>query len=122
VPAGATGGALPNNFLEPQMNDTALNAFKQRIEVHRKAERLIGTRAWLLVSCYGKLTEGPNAGSYVSGLPMCLQLDLIRQLSERATVPVHLMHRHKSGEYERSSLRWSRGDLFMVFNDREELA
>jgi hypothetical protein len=36
---------------------------------------------------------------------------------------VHLMHRHVSGTYESSALRWSQaGGLVMVFRDREEKA
>lgn len=104
------------------MTDDQLAAFKQRLELRRKADSLLGARAWFLVSCYGKVRGGPAAGSYVSSLPTPVQLDLVRQLSRGVKVPVHLMHRHKSGEYEQSDLRWAQGDLFMVFNDREELA
>jgi hypothetical protein len=32
------------------------------------------------------------------------------------------MHRHRSGDYEPSSLKWVGGRFVMVFADREQLA
>ena len=104
------------------MDQPAFNIFRLRLEVHRKAEYLIGSRSWFLLSCYGKLMDGPHAGSYVSGISFEEQLELLHRLVRGETVPVHLMHRHKSGHYEASSLRWSRGDLWMVFCDRQVIA
>lgn len=95
------------------------NPFRRLIEVHAEAERLLGLRAWFLLSCYGKLMDGPNAGSYVSGIAFDAQLELVRQLVDGQTVQVHLMHRHRSGDYEASALRWSQSGLVMVFRDRE---
>lgn len=106
------------------MTDEERAAFMLFLEVRRKAEHLLGPRAWFLLSCYGKLREeGPYPGCYVSGASAQLQLDLIRRLYSGHTVPVHLMHRHKSGDSELSTLRWSpeRG-LVMVFENREERA
>lgn len=95
------------------------NPFRRLIEVHAEAERLLGLRSWFLLSCYGKLMDGPDAGSYVSGIAYDDQLELVRRLVEGETVSVHLMHRHRSGHYEASSLRWSPAGLVMVFRDRE---
>lgn len=105
------------------MNDQTVNALRRQIEVRQEAESLIGERAWALLSCYGRLMDGPHAGSYVSGVPFALQLDLVHRLTRGETVCVHLMHRHQSGHYEASSLRWSPGaGLVMGFRDREEEA
>ena len=105
------------------MNDSAFNEFQRHIAVRLEAEGLIGKRPWALLSTYGRLMGGPHGGLYVSGIPYADQLDLVHRLSRGETVSVHLMHRHKSGNYESSSLRWSQsGGLVMVFNDRDEEA
>jgi hypothetical protein len=104
------------------MDQPAFEFFRLRLEIHRKAEHLLGSRPWFLLSCYGKLMDGPHAGSYVSALSAQEQLELLHRLVRGETVPVHLMHRHKSGHYEMSSLRWSQGELWMVFRDRKVIA
>lgn len=105
------------------MDDPTVNPFLRQIEVGREAEGLIGVRAWALLCSYGRLMDGPHSGSYVSGVPFAVQLDLVHRLTRGETVSVHLMHRHVSGNYESSSLRWlQKGDLVMVFHDREEKA
>lgn len=101
------------------MGATAGMPLLRRVEVRREAERIIGKRAWLLLTCYGKLMAGPHAGSYVSALAGDEQLKLVRRLLSGDTVLVHLMHRHQSGNYETSSLRWTPAGLVMVFCDRE---
>lgn len=99
------------------------NYLRRRIEVGLEAERLIGKRAWAMVSTYGRLVDGPYTGLYVSGVPLAVQLDLVRRLRLGETVSVHLMHRHVSGHYEPSALRWSEsGGLVMAFEDRDEMA
>lgn len=97
--------------------------FQRHIEVRREAEELIGERAWALLSSYGRLMDGPYTGLYVSGVPYAVQLDIVQRLSLGETVCVHLMHRHVSGDYESSALRWSQSSgLVMVFRDRDEEA
>ncbi|WP_416761835.1 hypothetical protein ACNI65_06220 [Roseateles sp. So40a] len=92
------------------------------MELQEVARELLGGPAlWMLLS-YGRVMEGARVGRYVSGLPGDEQLELARKLSRGETVPVHLMHRHQSGNYESSSLRWEGGNLFMVFADREDPA
>lgn len=98
------------------------NPFRRYIEVRQQAEQLIGARAWALVSSFGKLMDGPQAGLYVSGIAFDEQLAVVRRLACGETVPVHLMHKHKSGNYQASALRLSSSGLVMVFADREELA
>jgi hypothetical protein len=97
----------------------AVSSLLRHVEVCREAERIIGERAWRLLSFYGKLMAGPRSGSYVSALAFDEQLALVRRLQSGATVPVHLMHRHRSGDYRSSSLRWTSAGLVMVFSDRE---
>jgi len=101
------------------MNASKVKLLRRYVEVSREAEGLIGERAWVLLSSYGKLMDGADAGLYVSGIALDSQLELVRLLAQGETVHVHLMHRHKSGNYEASSLRWSQGELVMVFRDRE---
>lgn len=96
-----------------------MEAFRQRLQVRQQAENLLGADAWYLLVCYGKFMDGPYAGSYVGGIPVDDQRALVDQLARGETVPVHLMHRHRSGCAKSSSLRWSGSTLVMVFDDRE---
>lgn len=105
------------------MDQANLATFRQLLLLDRLAERLLGKRSWALLSCYGRFMTGPHTGSYVSGVPFAVQHEIIHRLARGETVPVHLMHRHVSGNYESSSLRWSRsGGFVMAFPDREEKA
>jgi len=101
------------------MDTPGHNIFQRHIEVRQEAERLLGERSWSLLSSYGKLMDGPRSGSYVSGIPYDDQLAIVHRLVRGETVDVHLMHRHRSGDYRASSLRWTSGGLVMVFPDRE---
>ena len=97
----------------------ALHAY---LELQRYAETVLGSRAWTLLRSYGKLMSGPFAGVYVSGLPTDLAFEIVDALAQGQTIHVHLMHRHKSGKSEISSLRLLDGKLVMQFLAREELA
>ena len=92
------------------------------MQLRAEAERLLGDRAWFLLESYGKLMDGPHSGLYVSGISGDEKLAIAQRLVEGKTVHVHLMHRHRSGNYEASSLRWEDGRLVMVFRDRERVA
>lgn len=96
--------------------------FESVAEVRREAERLLGLRTWLLLSCYGRVTAGPGAGWYVGSRPFAEQLDLVHRLARGETVSVHLMHRHRLGYETESSLRWTSDGLVTVFCDGEALA
>lgn len=85
----------------------------------REAEASLGVRSWRLVRSYGRLISGPHSGNYVSGVPLDVQRNTVRRLAAGETLPIHLMHTHVSGNDQTSSLRWSRGKLTMVFDDRE---
>lgn len=89
------------------------------IELEREAERMLGERMWRLVRGYGRVMAGPYSGLYVSGLPFEVQRDVLHRLVAGETLLIHLMHRHRSGNYESSSLRWEEGKLIMVYADRE---
>lgn len=95
---------------------------QRRMQVSLEAESLLGERGWFLLSCFGKLMSGPDSGFYVSGIACAEQLALVKRLVAGNVVDVHLMHRHQSGDYEVSRLRWSEGKLLMVFKDREVVA
>lgn len=99
------------------------NYLLRRIEVGLEVGGLIGKQAWSLLSSYGRIVNGTYSGSYVSGVPFAEQLNIARRLVRGETVPVHLMHRHRSGDSGLSWLRWSQtGGLVMVFSDREKKA
>ena len=93
-----------------------------RLELHRHAVRVLGERSWFLFSTYGRVMSGPHSGQYVSGLPDVEVRALIDALVAGYPVDVHLMHRHKSGNYESSRLHIAAGVLVMTFPDRDELA
>lgn len=97
----------------------ALRRFK---ELQCYAEGVLGARAWSLLRSYGKLMSGPFAGLYVSGLPYEVTRGIVYALAQGQTVQVHLMHRHESGKYKTSSLRFLDGNLVMQYPDGEELA
>jgi hypothetical protein len=99
--------------------NVAASSFAVMLELKCDAERVLGEHAWRLVSSYGKLIGGPHSGLYVSGVPFDVQREIVRRLAAGETLPIHLMHAHRSGHYEPSSLRWSQGELIMVFADRE---
>jgi len=92
---------------------------QQLLALKLEGERLLGARAWVLVSSYGKVMHGPSAGLYVSGLPLSAQRDILHRLISGETLAIHLMHRHRSGRYDISSLSWRDGRLVMKFKDRE---
>jgi len=104
------------------MTTPSAHALRQHVELCMQAQTLLGARAWGLLSHYGKLMDGPQAGRYVGGLQAQEQLDIAQRLHRGETLSIHLMHRHKSGNYETSALRLSEGKLLMLFDDRQELA
>lgn len=102
--------------------DDFIASLRESFALGQWAEGVLGLRAWRLLSSYGRLMHGPLCGRYVSGAPFDAQREIVLQLTAGKSVPVHLMHRHVSGQYEASQLRWSEGALVMVFADREERA
>jgi hypothetical protein len=98
------------------------NPLLARLELHRHGERVLGERSWFLFSTYGRVMSGPHSGQYVSGLPDFDVRALLDALVAGYAVDVHLMHRHKSGNYESSLVHIVAGALVMTFPDREEFA
>lgn len=103
------------------MNKKSIDALAARLELHDEAERLLGGPQWHLLCNYGKLMSGPDSGSYVSGIAYDKARAIVHALVAGEQVDVHLMHRHKSGNYEVSALRFSDGRLLMVFSNRTEI-
>lgn len=98
------------------------HAFREWLALYHSAGILFGNRNWRLVHSYGRVMSGPYAGLYVSGIPMPAVQAFIDALLRDEEIPVHLMHRHVSGNYESSRLRWDGARLWMHFADRTELA
>lgn len=99
-----------------------MDAVRASMELSQFAESLIGVNNWRLLRSYGKVMSGPYSGSYVSGVPFELARQIVLALTQGKEVHVHLMHRHRSGNYEASQTRLVDGRLEMVFKDRVEPA
>ena len=82
----------------------------------------LGLEKWRLLCYFEKVMHGSDAGLYVSGLTADAARTIVDDLMGGWTVEVHLMHRHKSGNYEASSLCLRGGRFIMVFDDRSEFA
>lgn len=89
--------------------------------VQAYAIAVLGRQQWSALRAFGKCMAGPPYGGlYISGLPVRQVYKLLRSLAAGETVAVHLMHRHRSGDYARSSLRLGPGRvLLMVYAGRE---
>ena len=105
------------------MNKDEKRLLWARVELTKYGNAKLGERAWRLLCDFGKLMTGPpHGGLYVSGIPYELAREFVDALVRGETIDVHLMHRHRSGNYEASSLCLRDGHLVMIFDDREELA
>lgn len=105
-----------------QSANEALAAAREWHRLGVEAEELLGRRGWSLLRSYGRLMSGPYSGSYVSGIPFSEARKLLLALEQGERVPVHLMHRHRSGNYESSVLSLAGGELVMHYPDRSEPA
>ena len=97
-------------------------ALRDREALDKHAERVLGQRGWRLLCTFGRVMAGPATGLYVSALAAPDARQLVDSLARGDEVLVHLMHRHRSGCYESSSLRLQDGQLVMRFAGREEIA
>jgi hypothetical protein len=91
-------------------------------QLSQEGQALLGETGWTLLRAYGRVMSGKFTGQYVSGLPVDEVRSLLRALQRGQRVPVHLMHRHRSGNYESSSLSLSDGRLLMHYGSRTEPA
>lgn len=114
-----TGSIRSNHSQSP---DAALQAAQEWHRLRLEAEELLGTRGWSLLRSYGKLMSGSHSGSYASGLPFSEARKLLDALQRGERIPVHLMHRHRSGNYVSSELSLTDGRLMMHYPDRSEPA
>lgn len=92
------------------------------VAVRRYADAVLGERNAHLLRAYGRVMSGPNTGQYVSGIAPTAARAFVDALVRGDEIAVHLMHRHRSGTYESSSLCLVNGVFVMRFDDREELA
>ena len=122
----SVGARKTGRMLNPGMSEwverlRVKRALKTDAQVAALAEAVLGSQQWSLLRTYGKCMSGPPFGGlYVSGLPAREVEHLLKALAGGGTVPIHLMHRHRSGDHESSCLRLgSRGALVMVYPDRE---
>lgn len=99
-----------------------LEAAREWHRLGEEGEAALGRDGWALFRSFGRLMSGSYSGSYVSALPPSEVRALLRALQLGQRIPVHLMHRHRSGNYEASSLSLSAGRLVMHFPDRREAA
>lgn len=93
---------------------------RERHRLTHDAEALLGPTGWALLRTYGRLMSGRFCGQYVSGLPDAEVRALLKALQHGEEIPVHLMHRHRSGCYESSRLSLAQGRLMMHYRDRIE--
>jgi hypothetical protein len=88
----------------------------------QEGEALLGPIGWTLLRRYGRLMSGTYSGHYVGALPDANVRALLEMLRRGGRIPVHLMHRHRSGCYESSWLSLAEGRLWMHYPDRTEPA
>lgn len=87
------------------------------------ARAALGPEQWSLLRFFGKVMDGgPLGGLYVSGLVSHEARLIVDELVAGEVVEIHLMHRHRSGHYEASSLCRRNGRLIMLFDGRSEFA
>lgn len=99
-----------------------LQAAREWHQLGIEGEAVLGTRGWSLFRSFGRMMSGPCSGQYVSALPTEDVRALLKALRRGERVPVHLMHRYRSGHYEASSLSLDEGRLMMHYVDRSDPA
>lgn len=87
-----------------------------------EGEGILGPSGWALLRRYGRVMSGTYSGRYVSALPPADVRALLKALQRGDRIPVHLMHRHRSGCYESSWLSLAEGRLLMHYPERTEPA
>jgi len=115
TPAGRLGEDAPPG-------SALMQAAREWHELSLKGDALLGARGWTLLRTHGRLTTGPHSGHYVSALSADEVHALLQALGRGERIPVHLMHRHRSGDSELSCLCLVDGKLVMNFADRTESA
>jgi hypothetical protein len=101
---------------------TLMDAAREWHRLTEEGEALLGPTGWTLLRGYGRLMSGTFSGQYVSALPVAAARALLQALQRGERIPVHLMHRHRSGCYESSWLSLADGRLLMHYADRTEPA
>jgi hypothetical protein len=95
---------------------------REQVRLTQEGEALLGSVGWALLRTYGRVMSGTHSGRYVSALPCAEVRVLLQALQHGVGIPVHLMHRHRSGCHESSWLSLVEGRLLMHFPERTEPA
>jgi hypothetical protein len=101
---------------------TLMDMARSNEQLAAEGVSLLGRRGWGLLRSYGRVMSGTYSGLYVSALPAAEVRTLLMALKRGERIPVHLMHRHRSGCYESSRLSLTEGRLLMHYPDRTEPA
>lgn len=127
-----TGNAITVGVEREMANNDEKATVEERAELRREmaeylalnkhADAALGMKNWMLVRSYGRIMSGPYTGHYVSALPFEEARRLLDELLRGRRIDVHLMHRHRSGNYESSTLSFAGGRLTMHFANRDEMA
>jgi hypothetical protein len=99
-----------------------LEAAREWHRLGEEGEAVLGTGGWSLFRSFGRIMSGAYSGRYVSALPREEVLALLEALRRGERIPIHLMHRHRTGHYEASCLSLDEGRLMMHYVDRSEPA
>ena len=109
-------------LIQIDVDSAESQALRAWLGMYQTARVVLGDRNWRLMHSYGRVMSGPHSGQYVSGIPMPATQAFVQVLLRGEEIPVHLMHRHVSGNYESSRLWFDGNRLWMQFADRTELA
>ena len=101
---------------------TLMEAAHEWDRLTQEGQALLGPTGWNLLRRYGRLMAGTYSGQYVSALPGAEVRALLQALQRGEQIPVHLMHRHRSGDYHSSWLSLADSCLLMHYSDRTEPA
>lgn len=112
----------PSPLTRRRRESPELHAAREWHRLGEEGEAVLGTGGWSLFRSFGRIMSGAYSGRYVSALPREEVLALLEALRRGERIPIHLMHRHRTGHYEASCLSLDEGRLMMHYADRSEPA
>ena len=113
---------LKELFARAAFPGSAMAVARDLERLTQEGEALLGPTGWALLRRYGRLMSGTYSGQYVSALPGAEVRALLEALQRGDRIPVHLLHRHRSGCYESSWLSLDEGRLLIHYPNRTEPA
>lgn len=113
---------LKGRFTLAAFPDPAMTVARDFERLSQEGETLLGSTGGALFRRYGRLMSGAYSGQDVSALPGAGVRALLEALQRGDRIPVHLMHRHRSGCYDSSWLTLAEGRLLMHYPNRTEPA